>query len=93
MGRGLLIHEGVPWGWKRWRRTACSALVCVPFSSSHFGPAESPRKCYSFDSSLTFREAAAGVWAGPGPVVLSMVVGVLGVPAVSWVLPMSLDLW
>lgn len=34
-----------------------------------------------------------GVWAGPGSVALPMVLGVLGVAAVSWVLAVSLDLW
>lgn len=42
--------------------TACSALVCVPFSSSHLGFPESPRKCYSFDSSLSTEKQLGSRW-------------------------------
>lgn len=59
-GAGLLIYEG-SWGWERWR-TACSALVCVPFSSSHLGFPESPRKCYSFDSLLSAEKQLGSRW-------------------------------
>lgn len=87
-GGALLIHEGVPGA-----GSSGGGQHAPPLSASLFLPLTpdfpSLRKRCSFDSSLTYRQAA-GVRAGPGSVVLSVVLGALGVPAVSWALPMSL---